>query len=125
MLLKEFYRVINTSADDNTINVSITINPDHKIFKGHFPDQPVVPGVVQLQIIKELLEDFFSNPLMLTKVTQIKYLVPVIPDEEVVIEVKISIKDQEGDLIKVDAIIGNKETIYTKAKLGFAQRVGI
>ena len=34
----------------------ITLNPAHPIFAGHFPGNPITPGVCMLQIIKELTE---------------------------------------------------------------------
>jgi 3-hydroxymyristoyl/3-hydroxydecanoyl-(acyl carrier protein) dehydratase len=56
MLLNSFYTL--EAAPETTptrVQATIRLNPDHAIFAGHFPGQPVVPGVCMLQIIKELL----------------------------------------------------------------------
>ena len=120
MLLKDLYRIVKKSVDKYSFSVTILINPEHIVFKGHFPEQPVVPGVVQLQIVKELMEKHLDKKLMLNKVTQVKYLVPVIPDEEVEIIVNISFKEIDEKEIKVDATLDANKTLFTKAKLGFA-----
>lgn len=117
MLLKDFYRIIENSAEEDILSAKILINPDHNIFDGHFPEQPVVPGVVQLQIIKELLESHLGEKLMINKVTQVKYLIPVIPDKDVEIYVNINIKKVEENAVTINAIIGYSEGIFTKAKL--------
>ncbi|MBQ0740088.1 3-hydroxyacyl-ACP dehydratase, partial [Aquimarina celericrescens] len=56
MLLKDFYKTNTLITVGNISTVTITINKNHKIFKGHFPGNPVTPGVCMIQIIKELAE---------------------------------------------------------------------
>lgn len=119
MILKDFYRIIEKSAEANIVSATILINPEHNIFDGHFPEQSVVPGVVQLQIIKELMELHLGEKLMINKVTQVKYLIPIIPDKDVELIVKISIKKIEGQVIKIDATIGVLDSLFTKVKLNF------
>lgn len=119
MILKDFYRIIEKSAEKNIVSATILINPEHNIFDGHFPEQSVVPGVVQLQIIKELMELHLGEKLMINKVTQVKYLIPIIPDKDVELIVKISIKKIEGQVIKIDATIGVLDSLFTKVKLNF------
>ena len=63
---KDFYTIneFQKLADDKAL-VSITINSGHQIFEGHFPGQPVTPGVCMMQIIKELGEKWSNKKLML------------------------------------------------------------
>ena len=52
----DFYR-IESRLEDRTLGQSgfkVILNPDHLIYKAHFPGQPVTPGVCILQIIQEL-----------------------------------------------------------------------
>ncbi|MEP7278535.1 MAG: 3-hydroxyacyl-ACP dehydratase, partial [Bacteroidota bacterium] len=56
MLAGSFYTIVSPVIEPENIRAILKINPDHAIFKGHFPGQPVVPGVCMMQIVKELME---------------------------------------------------------------------
>ena len=56
-LLPNFYKVTHSEHINETDwVVQVMLNPQHVIYNGHFPQQPVVPGVCMLQIIKECIE---------------------------------------------------------------------
>ena len=57
------------------------------VFAGHFPEHPVLPGVVQILMAQMTLEDAFGEPLSLSAVPQAKFTAPVKPDA--VIEVRV------------------------------------
>jgi len=40
-----------------------------------------VPGVIQLQIIREILEQVLEARLFMGKIIQVKYLIPITPIE--------------------------------------------
>ena len=50
----DFYTIEASTHDEDTLVYSIVINKDHDIFNGHFPSNPVTPGVMQMEIVKEL-----------------------------------------------------------------------
>lgn len=37
------------TADETTIAAETHVNPDWEIFKGHFPDMPIMPGVLLIE----------------------------------------------------------------------------
>lgn len=101
MLLDDFYKVETLKVlDENSIELTIQLNKDHEIFKGHFPNYPVTPGVAMLQIIKNGLENFLSKQLQLQSSSNIKFLNLVNPNEEKTLLFKIDYT-QEGELLKV------------------------
>ena len=55
-MLKDFYTIINKISGQNS-EYRIKLNPKHEIFKGHFPGQPVTPGVVLIQMTTELTQN--------------------------------------------------------------------
>ena len=58
MLFKGFYNNEKTiSSDHNKLITRIKLNKDHDIYNGHFPNNPITPGVIIIQIIKEILEE--------------------------------------------------------------------
>ena len=57
MLLENFYKIIHRKErEDGKREIEIELNPGHALYQGHFPGQPVVPGVCTLQMIKESAE---------------------------------------------------------------------
>ena len=65
---KQLYDTISTTFTENSLSILIRLNAKHSIYEGHFPEQPITPGVVQLAIIKELLAEHLQVKLALLKV---------------------------------------------------------
>ena len=67
MLLKDFYSIEKLEkTDEGKYMASIFLNSAHAIFKGHFPGNPVTPGVCMMQIIKELTQKILESSLVMT-----------------------------------------------------------
>ena len=90
ILLNSFYTITEQSNETNKLNAVIRLNPEHKIFEGHFPGQPVVPGVCMVQIVKELMEQHTGKKLLFHKGHQLKFLQLLVPSKEEGIQVNIS-----------------------------------
>lgn len=119
MLIKDFYKIINLSSSDSGLIATIKLNPNHEVYEGHFPGQPVVPGVIQLQIIKELMEKHVGKELFMGSIKRVKYLAPIIPQSspELVFKLK-NEKVGSGNIVSIVSISFN-ETIFTKARVEF------
>lgn len=79
MLINDFYYCGDVSVSERQIETSVRFNSAHEIFKGHFPQQPVVPGVCMIQIIKELLQNHLNQSFVLRSTGQVKFLQLVLP----------------------------------------------
>lgn len=72
---------------------------DHAIFKGHFPDYPILPGVVQVEMMAQatsfIVFLIHKNPLVmkmdvaLLSVSEAKFRKPVLPEMDLRIVTKI------------------------------------
>ncbi len=120
MLIENFYKTLGSSCSERGFVFNIRLNPGHEVYKGHFPDQPVVPGVIQLQIIKELLEGQKQMSLFMDSIVQVKYLRPILPGEDTLLDLEVSIKTQTPESIKSSIVISSGETIFTKANIVFS-----
>jgi len=76
MLLNNFYTISSFEFSDakDRISARLFFNKEHPIFGGHFPGNPIVPGVCTVQIIREILEKALEKQFMLTIASNIKYL---------------------------------------------------
>jgi 3-hydroxyacyl-[acyl-carrier-protein] dehydratase len=86
-----YYSVIQFEASAESIQAAVQFNPLHAIFEGHFPQQPVVPGVCMIAIVKSLSEQALQQSLRLIQGHQIKFLQPIIPHQDDVIEVGVNL----------------------------------
>jgi 3-hydroxyacyl-[acyl-carrier-protein] dehydratase len=76
---------------------------------------PVVPGVCQTQLIKEILQEETKKNLVLSKGTNIKFMAMIVPQEHPKLSVEIGFK-KENDIYSVDAKLFFDAIIFTKFK---------
>ncbi len=60
---------------------------EHPALPGHFPGQPVVPGVVILEAVQTAIEHE-AGALAATRWPQVKFLQPLLPGEDARIELE-------------------------------------
>jgi 3-hydroxyacyl-[acyl-carrier-protein] dehydratase len=116
MLIQDFYRIENLNHAEGEIRCSIVLNQTHQVYKGHFPGQPVVPGVIQLQIIKEILEKSLLQQLFLKQINLAKFIQPIDPTLFPVLEIKIEFSQTEENTYKINALILSKEITFSKIR---------
>jgi 3-hydroxymyristoyl/3-hydroxydecanoyl-(acyl carrier protein) dehydratases len=80
MLMNDFYTIEYIQRDPNSVACKVSFNSQHDIFKGHFPNTPVVPGVCMMEMVKELLEQQTDQPLWMRDAGQVKFLQLITPD---------------------------------------------
>ena len=115
-LLNNFYTVeTSNKKEDSTIQASVKLNATHDIFKGHFEQMPVMPGVCQTQLIKELLQEELGKNLTLTVGSNIKFTGMIIPSQHPVFNVELKYTSTENQYV-VDAQLFFENTIFTKFK---------
>ncbi len=120
MLLGDLFKYTILSHYEGVIKANIAINPNHKVFEGHFPGVPVLPGVCQVQAIKEILEQALNKSLRYSKVRDIKFMHMVIPADMPILECEIAYKPDSDD-IKVNIMLTFDEKNVLKLRGNFCQ----
>ena len=59
-------------------------------FAGHFPNRPLLPGVFQLEMARVAAESILNCPLAVREISKAKFQRPILPDEIVRLELKLS-----------------------------------
>lgn len=115
MLLKDFYKILSLEKTDAQKYLAvIMINEKHDVFKGHFPGNPIMPGVCMMQIIKELTEEITQFPLMLQTLSNVKFMALINPDEMPKLRLELDVTITDEDLVKVKNITFFDETVALK-----------
>jgi 3-hydroxyacyl-[acyl-carrier-protein] dehydratase len=94
----------------------VALDPSHSIYQGHFPGNPVVPGVCQAEMIRELLGIWVNGEVRLLKADNIKYLSMINPFENGNIQVDIDRKEKGNGMIDVSAMITAEAVVFLKFK---------
>ncbi len=81
MLLGDFFTIHHLEETGFDIKAGLVINAGHKIFEGHFPGQPVVPGVCMMQMVKEIMEQVIGEKTNLIRAYEMKFLAIINPQE--------------------------------------------
>ncbi len=110
MLQNDFYTIIEkTEIDAENVLFHIEINPKHQIYEGHFPNNPVTPGVVQLEIFKELLCLHLMKSVKMVEMPTCKFLKVLNPETDAKVKVQLQILPQENGQIRLNGSILNDE----------------
>lgn len=113
-----FYSIKSLLQSDQNqkITAEIIFDSNHAIFQGHFPDNPIVPGVCLLTILKDILNTALQKNLFLFQANNIKFSAPIIPAIHSKVSFDISIKEIEDGIIMVNNSVFENETVFLKFK---------
>ncbi|WP_415329297.1 3-hydroxyacyl-ACP dehydratase [Chryseobacterium sp. MMS23-Vi53] len=118
-ILKDFYTLKSYEQTENGGFVAnISLNKDHEIFKGHFPGNPVTPGVCMMQIVKELTEEFTGLKLFLKTASNVKFMAIINPFETPDLKLELTINQTEEE-VKVKNTTSFGETIALKMSVNY------
>ncbi|MBD3905925.1 3-hydroxyacyl-ACP dehydratase [Chryseobacterium sp. Ch-15] len=118
-ILTDFYTLKSSEKTENgSFIANISLNKDHDIFKGHFPGNPVTPGVCMMQIVKELTEEFTGKKLFLKSASNVKFMAIINPFETPDLTLQLDIKESEEE-IKVKNVTSFGETIALKMSVNY------
>ncbi|WP_326981253.1 3-hydroxyacyl-ACP dehydratase [Chryseobacterium sp. MYb264] len=118
-ILTDFYTLESyEQAENGSFTAKITLNKDHDIFKGHFPGNPVTPGVCMMQIVKELTEEFTGLKLFLKTASNVKFMAIINPFETPDLKLQLDITQSDDD-VKVKNITSFGETIALKMSVNY------
>ena len=84
------------------MSVLFTINADHPCLAGHFPGNPIVPGVVILDHVMQAIEDLAGTQTSI-ELAQVKFIQMLLPEQEanIVVEQLSSIEAMQRYRFKV------------------------
>ncbi|MFM6925905.1 MAG: hypothetical protein ACKOU7_10430 [Ferruginibacter sp.] len=116
ILLNDFFTINDTVSSETEIWAELRIDANHKIFEGHFPDQPVVPGVCMMQMIKEILEQVIGKGTNLVQAADMKFLAVINPLENNLIHASIKYGTDESGALNVVASLFKDELVHFKFK---------
>lgn len=113
--------IIESITDaENSMEAVLRCNPEHPVYKLHFPGNPITPGACLLQTAGLLMQEKMGRPLFLKTSKNIKYLSLLIPAEGKKVKFIFSNIVTGETECKAQVVIADASTVYTKMSLIFS-----
>lgn len=115
MILKDFYKILSEEkTSEFKYNFTILINEKHEVFQGHFPGNPIMPGVCMMQIIKELTEQITGCSLFMQSLSNVKFMALINPFQTPELLLELEVTTTADNLVKVKNVSYFDETVALK-----------
>lgn len=112
----EFFRLVDMlKTDENNAVFKIELIAECKVYEGHFPGNPICPGVFNIETIKECAQILSGRSLRIIGVKQCRFTSLLTPANREVISVKINTAGMENGLV-VQATISDSSNSYVEFK---------
>jgi 3-hydroxyacyl-[acyl-carrier-protein] dehydratase len=124
MLKDDFFSIIiHSITDTRQAEFTIALNPEHTIYKAHFPGNPITPGVCILQMAIELFSFLQQTDFKVKKIKTAKFIHPILPTIHPVLHYQIGweeVIEDNSSYVKIqvyqDDIIFSKINMYMEKK---------
>ena len=103
--MDEFYTIEETQQEEGMTQVRVTVDPEHVIYKAHFPEYPITPGAVLVGMAGELASSALGIDKDLTEVKNVKFLVPHLPQEHPHLNFRMKLGESTADVVIADGDI--------------------
>jgi 3-hydroxyacyl-[acyl-carrier-protein] dehydratase len=118
LLLNDLYTIQSLAESDNRMMVLVRLFPDHAIFKGHFPGQPVLPGACMMEMITEITGECLHQSFRISGGPMIKFLHMIDPQKDPLINLEINYQLTHEKIV-TDGKIFKGSIIFMKFQLVF------
>ena len=90
---------------------NIILNPDHLIYKAHFPGQPVTPGVCILQMLQELLSVEMGKQLFIKNIKNAKFISMMSPVADSRVSVLFTLVEAQEGGVKAQGVVSRRDNL--------------
>ena len=128
-----YYHILSSEITTDAGVFRVALNADCEVYQGHFPGEPISPGVCNIQMIKECAElllqgGALSRPhqerednataptMLLSHIKQCRLTTLVTPQQHPEVEVRVAILSRSEDTITFRGTIGKGEEVYMELK---------
>lgn len=121
-MLKDKLYTLNSleKTEQGAYKALVLLDANSPVFMGHFPGQPVLPGVCLLEMVKEILGQVKRKPCRLMSAAHMKFLKVVDPRAEPALLFEIDIVEVEAELKVVASSYLGDGSVNFKLKANFA-----
>ena len=116
-LLDSLYTVVSDRIIDDGRQYDLRLNPEHFIYKAHFPGEPITPGVCIMQMAQELAGLATGEKLSVECVRNVKFLHIITPDSIPQISCSLQKMSQEDGMLRFQTVFTSGDEVSAKLSL--------
>jgi 3-hydroxymyristoyl/3-hydroxydecanoyl-(acyl carrier protein) dehydratase len=110
-----------TRSDKNEIEADIHVPSDSPWFRGHFPGEPILPGVAQIGMVIDAIRQARNQDLKVSGLRRVRFKQIIRPDDQLKI-IAAPLKQEVGSysfriLIQDETVCSGVMTVETQTKL--------
>ena len=124
MLLNNLYTIQSLSDTNSQIEATINLMADHAIFSGHFPGQPVLPGVCMMEMVAEVMGVHLKSSFRISGGPLIKFLRMIDPRLNPSIHLEIKYQSSAHTIITHGRIFSGSD-VFMKFQLSLIHEPAI
>ncbi|WJF91333.1 AMP-binding protein [Paraburkholderia bonniea] len=80
--------LLSVCRSAHTLRLELRVPADLVHFAGHFPELPILPGVVQLDWMMRLASEYFDEVHQLAAIERLKFMAPVFPGARLTLQLE-------------------------------------
>lgn len=116
----QLFQLQQKSNSDSEFHYDVTINSEHPIFEGHFPERAILPGVSMIELFRRATQLATGKNLRMRSAKSLKFLKMVEPSQTTHLNLSLTFKNEEEDVI-VRGELSNDEGVYFKEMVTFIE----
>lgn len=112
-----------------SIKASLFLDPEMDFFRGHFPEEPVMPGVLTVESMAQAsdvlllsMEQYAGKVPLFIGIDQVKFKSKIKPGDKIIIESEIVKVNEPKAVVTCDVIVYNEGKISTTGLVTLAMR---
>ncbi|MBR4492771.1 MAG: hypothetical protein K5882_11975 [Bacteroidales bacterium] len=117
MFQDNLFSIISENKTDNQADFIILLDGKHPIYKGHFPNEAITPGVCIIQMAVDLFSHTMQQTHHLVKAKNVKFLQIIRPDEHPEIHYRLTWEKTEEGLFTVKVLVDDGAVTFSKMSL--------
>jgi 3-hydroxyacyl-[acyl-carrier-protein] dehydratase len=106
--------MVAIESGEDTAHGRFIFPPGMQAFKGHFPGRPLLPGVMQIEMVRATAEKAFGKNYEISSIRKAKFTGECLPGDEIAVSVTLK-SDSEG--VKARGIVESRGKTCADIKL--------
>ncbi|MEE8577895.1 MAG: hypothetical protein V3T31_11620 [candidate division Zixibacteria bacterium] len=103
------------TTHDGQITATLCFGKDFLGFQGHFPQNPILPGMCLLETVLVLIQQLKGTSVRMTELVVSKFFTVVLPDQMVTVECTL-----KGDTVVAHVNTNTQRIAQIKMKVAYA-----
>lgn len=109
--------LLDLQQQENRVELALEVDENLHWLKGHFPSQPVLPGVVQTHWAVQLAQHFFLSEAAPRRIDNLKFQNVIIPPRRIALELNLAADANSIHFRYTDPAVSGH--IFSEGKLVF------